>query len=371
MKIFYLSHARIPSRTANSLNVMKMCEAFAQNGHDATLFAPRRSSSEPGVEDPFAFYGVEPRFDLKRFPKKGKGLRGIYSYFSIVSWWIRLRRPDLIYGRDHSLRYDLDDFGLPVVIEAHKLANDSANSRRLPKLIRSGRFQRLITTSDVLAGDYVSEFGIARDRIVVARNAADEPRSCEPLDLPETTGLRVGYLGHLYAGKGMEQIAEIAPRCPWASFHVVGGAESDLADWKRRTQGCENLFFHGYRPHAETDRYRQSMDVLLAPYQLEIISESGGSIDARSMSPIKIFEYMAAGKAIIASDLPAIREILTDRVNARLCPAEDTTRWVEALEELRDQPVLRESLGRSAQELFRAKHTWRARAKSILDGIQA
>ena len=118
MKIFYLSHARIPSRTANSLNVMKMCEAFAQNGHDVTLFAPRSSRTEPGVEDSFAFYGVEPRFDLKRFPKKGKGLRGIYSYFSIVSWWIRLRRPDLLYGRDHSLRYDLDQFGIPVRLNA-------------------------------------------------------------------------------------------------------------------------------------------------------------------------------------------------------------------------------------------------------------
>jgi glycosyltransferase involved in cell wall biosynthesis len=169
----------------------------------------------------------------------------------------------------------------------------------------------------------------------------------------------------------MERIAEMAPRCPWASFHVVGGAESDLADWERKMEGCENLFFHGYRPHAETDRYRQSMDVLLAPYQLEITSEGGGTIDARSMSPIKIFEYMAAGKAILASDLPAIREILTDRVNARLCPADDTTSWVDALEELRDQPALREALGQAAREAFRAKHTWRARAKTMLDGIEA
>ncbi|MBW2401050.1 MAG: glycosyltransferase family 4 protein [Deltaproteobacteria bacterium] len=370
MKIVYLSHARVPSRTANSLNVMKMCEAFAQNGHDVILFVPRRSNAEPGVKDPFAFYGVEPCFGLKRFPRKKKGLRGLLHH-TVVSTLIRLRRPDLLFGRDHSLRYDLDEFGLPVVIDAHKLVDDAANRRRLPKLIQSGRLRRLVTTTDVLAGDYAREFGIPRDRIVVARNAADEPGSIEALDLPPPERLRVGYLGHLYPGKGMERIAEMAPRCPWASFHVVGGAESDLADWERKMEGCENLFFHGYRPHAETGRYRQSMDVLLAPYQLEITSESGGTIDARSMSPIKIFEYMAAGKAILASDLPAIREILTDRVNARLCPADDTTSWVDALEELRDQPTLREALGQAAREAFRANHTWRARAKTMLDGIEA
>jgi glycosyltransferase involved in cell wall biosynthesis len=368
MKIVYLSHSRVPSRTANSLAVMKMCEAFAQNGHDVTLFVPRHSRAEPGVKDSFSFYGVARCFDLKRFPRKKRAL-GLIRPTTVVSWWIRRQRPDLLFGRDHSLRYDLDDFGVPVAIEFHRLVSDPTNLRRFPKLVRSGLLRRLVTISEVLAEGYAREFGIPRDRIVVAHSAADEPENVEPLDLPGPTRLRVGYLGHLYPGKGMERIAEMVPRCPWANFHVVGGTESDLDYWKPKLENYENLFFHGYRPHAETERYRQSMDVLLAPYQSEVTSEGGGVIDVRSMSPIKIFEYMATGKAILASDLPAIREILTDRVNARLCSAGDTESWVEALEELRDQPVLRERLGRAAQAAFRAKHTWRARAKAVLDGI--
>jgi glycosyltransferase involved in cell wall biosynthesis len=355
---------------------MKMCEAFARNGHEVTLFVPRSSQLEPGVNDPFEFYGVERCFDLKRFGSDQKKSRGLLRHTTAVSWRVRLRRPDLLFGRDHSLRYDLHRFGVPVVIDSHKplfdpRVSDRANRRRFQELIQSGLLRRLVTTTEVLAGDYVREFGIPRDRIVVARNAADEPGSVAALDLPSPTRLRVGYLGHLYPGKGIERIAEMAPRCPWASFHVVGGTESDLDAWKNESKDCENLFFHGYIPHAETDQYRQSMDVLLAPYQREITSEGGGTIEARSMSPIKLFEYMAVGKAILASDLPAIREILTDGVNARLRPAEDTASWVEALEELRDQPALREKLGRAAREAFCAKHTWRARAKTVLEGIEA
>lgn len=368
MKILYLSRAKVPSRSANSLNVMKMCEAFSLNGHDVTLFVPRRSRSEASVEDPFAFYGVAPCFALKRFPGKKKP-RALLRPTTVVSWWIRLRRPDLLFGRDHSLRYDLDEFGIPVVIDAHKLVDDPDNRRRIPKLLRSGLLKRLVTTTDASAEDYVREYGIPRERILVARNAADEPGEVEALDLPPPARLRVGYIGHLYPGKGMERIAEMAPRCPWASFHVVGGTEADLAYWQRETKGCENLYFYGHRPHAETARYRQSMDVLLAPYQEQIGSVGGGDIDARTMSPIKLFEYMAAGRAILASDLPAIREILTDRVDARLCPAEDTPSWVEALEELRSQPALQEALGRAAQAAFRARYTWRARAKAVLEGL--
>jgi glycosyltransferase involved in cell wall biosynthesis len=370
MKIVYLSHARIPSRTANSLAVMKMCEAFALNGHEVTLFVPRRSRAEPQAKDPFAFYGVEPCFDLKRF-RLMKGARAFLRPTTFVSWWIRRQQPDLLYGRDHSLRYDLDEFGVPVITEFHRLVSDPTNLRRFPKLIRSGLLRRVVTISEVLAKGYAREFDIPRDRIVVAHSAADEPGRVEAIDLPRPGRLRVGYLGHLYPGKGMERIAEMAPRCPWATFHIVGGTESDLAYWKRTLEGCENLFFHGYIPHAETDRYRQSMNVLLAPYQNEITSEGGGAIDVRSMSPIKIFEYMAVGKAIIASDLPAIREILSDQVNARLCPANDTASWINALEELRDQPALREKLGCAAQSDFREKHTWRARAKAVLAGLEA
>ena len=83
MKIVYLSHARIPSRTANSINVMKMCEAFALNGHRVVLLVPECIDPEPEVDDPFRFYGIERRFKLRRLPLDRDRCWGWLRYFTI------------------------------------------------------------------------------------------------------------------------------------------------------------------------------------------------------------------------------------------------------------------------------------------------
>ena len=363
MKILYLSAATIPSRTANSVHVMKMCQAFARNGHRVLLLVPDREQTEAGVDDPFGFYGVEPGFELERLRKKRFVRRR-----SIIASRLTRAGSDLIYARDHSLRFDLDALGPAVVLDAHKLVTDR-NAERFVKLVRSGKLRRLVANCGALGREYECGFDIPGELIRVAHNGANEPADTEPLELGSPGKLRVGYVGQLYEGRGVETIARIAARCPWADFHLIGGTESDLGRWKDELAGRDNVFFHGFRPPAETDRYRQSMDVLLAPYQRVIRTAGGGTTDLRWMSPIKLFEYMAAGKAIIASDMEVIREVLTDRVTARLCPPEDPESWIAALGRLRDDAELRAALGRSAQETFRAKHTWRARAETVLEGL--
>lgn len=78
---------------------------------------------------------------------------------------------------------------------------------------------------------------------------------------------------------------------------------------------------------------------------------------------------MAAGKAIICSDLPALREVLTDKHNALLCRPDDINAWEHALIRLFDDAVLRGSLGKNAYQDFLQNHTWKARTKKVLTGI--
>jgi glycosyltransferase involved in cell wall biosynthesis len=87
------------------------------------------------------------------------------------------------------------------------------------------------------------------------------------------------------------------------------------------------------------------------------------------MSPLKTFEYMASGKAILCSDLPALREVLAHEQTALLCKPDDPQCWKAALERLRDEPGLRQRLGERAKSEFEAKYTWKARAENVLRGI--
>ena len=87
------------------------------------------------------------------------------------------------------------------------------------------------------------------------------------------------------------------------------------------------------------------------------------------MSPLKIFEYMSVGRAMIVSDLPALREVLDDEVSL-FAPPGDTDSWVRAIMTLRDDESLRERLGARARARFLSRHTWAARAHRVLEGIQ-
>jgi glycosyltransferase involved in cell wall biosynthesis len=135
-------------------------------------------------------------------------------------------------------------------------------------------------------------------------------------------------------------------------------------------KGLSNVTLHGFVPPTQTEAYRQSCDILLAPYQRKVSVYGTKAVDtSRWMSPLKIFEYMATGKAILCSDLPALREVLTHEQTALLCNPSNTQEWRTALKRLHDEPSLRQSLGERARAELKAKYTWSARAERVLRGI--
>jgi glycosyltransferase involved in cell wall biosynthesis len=114
--------------------------------------------------------------------------------------------------------------------------------------------------------------------------------------------------------------------------------------------------------------YYARLDIVLAPYQRRVALRGGRGDIARWMSPLKIFEYMAAGKPVVASDLPVLREVLEDGREALLVPPDDIEAWAAAIERLLASPELRQRLSRSAHQKFMRQFTWQARARKMLHG---
>lgn len=112
--------------------------------------------------------------------------------------------------------------------------------------------------------------------------------------------------------------------------------------------------------------YQAAADALLMPYEFSIQGSSGGN-SADICSPMKMFEYMAAGRAIITSDLPVIREVLNDQ-NAIFCPPQDVDVWQQTLQQLLDDEGLRGKLGQRARNDVR-NFTWLERARRSLEGM--
>ena len=235
-------------------------------------------------------------------------------------------------------------------------------------------FRRMIVISGSRRADYLSAFPqLDPDKIRVVpngvqRSAIDLPQ--KPVVLPGRPDVtRIGFVGALYAGKGMEIIGPVATAIPSCDFHVVGGRDSDVAYW--RSAGVpENIYFHGLKPRSEIFGYLDAFDVVLLPSQPEIASFSGRKTPyGQWTSPMKLFEYMARGKAIVASDLPGIREVVQDGATASLVPPQDQDGWRMAIVRLVENPEVRERMGTQARELCSERYTTLVGARARLGGV--
>lgn len=340
-----------------------------RNGHRPLLIAQRGESCSN--EQLFEYYGVAERFEIRWVPRPAvRGQEQIYG--TIAAARALAARTDVLYGRHIRSCWTAAVTGIrPVVFEAHHpiVGGNPINHRLFRHMIGMRSFLGLVVITDALRSHFEDRYPMLQGKVYVAADGADPaPQAVQPLPIGESERLRVGYVGHLYEGRGIELIAALAERCPWAEFHLVGGTDADVAAWRRRTAGSPNLYFHGFHPPGQVDGYRAAMDVLVAPYQRSVAVNQGGLDTSSWMSPLKVFEYMAAGKAIIASDLPVLREVLS-KENALLVNPEAIEDWTVALEQLRD-PDRRRRLGRRALADFTSHHSWTRRARSVVERVE-
>lgn len=369
MKILFISSSIIPSKQANSHQVMRMCQAFAKNGHEVILLSrPGKQSQESKSFSPYEYYGVEDVFQIRSLKPLDIFGHGFYSFGVLCALEVLRISPDLIYGRDLNGTLFSMSFGHPMVFEIHTQA--IIDDTRFKLLTNSKNLRYLVVISNALRERISGSVG--NSRIVVAHDGADpfpETYPDHPLQtvLKRSQGITVGYIGHLYPGKGGELIVELARKVPEINIHVIGGYSEDIE--RVRIHAPNNVFFHGHVPPAAVPGLLSHLDIVLLPPS-EYVQPYNSTEDIGGvMSPLKMFEYMAAGKAILASDLPVIREVLTNNQNALLAPPGDPQSWVRALKKLILNGSLRRRLGLQAQMDFLEKYTWQKRAEIVLEGI--
>jgi len=367
MRILYLSTSNVPSRQANSIQVMKMCEAFAQNGHAVTLIARQYERSQ--TDDPFDYYGVEKNFELvliRRRNVKGLGIRMLPRLYALLRR--HDRRETLIYARDIYGASLALRMGFRVVYEAHAVRDSRVLHCLEAMLLKSPRLIRLVVISGALKALYASIFTFDRD-LVVCHDAATVANgsTSETLSWPSCRNtLQIGYTGQLYPGKGAEIVIECAKYLAEYDFHIIGGSEDDIALWK--VHATPNVYFHGFVQPGIVHEARNKCDILLMPPQKTVLLSDGRTDIANCMSPLKLFEYMASHRPIIASNLPVLREVLDDSM-AILVPPDDVNAWITAIKRCEDRAV-REALAERAYQAVVERYTWKKRAERALEGIQ-
>jgi glycosyltransferase involved in cell wall biosynthesis len=365
-KLIYLSYSRIPSQSANSLQVMQMCHAFAETGMQVSLYCLRTLQNKPAhtyYDLPISHIRLH-RIWMPRIKIISRILYGLRVASSLL-----IRGTDgIFYGRDfYTLALlSLVRVGrLRIYFEAHQPPGDQLEYHLQKMIFNSTSFAGLICISQALKDEYLRLYpALLPEKVKVAHDGARPTDDVtEKKNMSEKQPCSIGYVGSLQAGKGMELIARLAPLLPEFTFHVVGGQADQLAFWSARCP--ENVHFHGHQPSSKARHLMSSFDILLAPYQPSVRVGKKQVEIARWMSPLKIFEYMAAAKAMVASDLPVLREVLVNGRNALLADPDRPDNWVTAIRQLATNDAYRQHLGQQAQLDFKNKYSWRQRAEFL------
>lgn len=369
LKIAYAAQVPIPSHRAYAVHVMHMCQAFAQLGHDVALYGMPPSIE---VDDAHDYYGMPRSFNLASIPmSRLRGLAGPAFGRAIVRHALRNRPPDLFYSRHIYAAAFARRAGLPVIYEVHMPVSNAAHHWLLRGMLRDRQRFRLVAITDALRERYLEDFPeLQHDDVLIAHDGAVLPENRSPTvtENPMSNGFRAGYVGNLFPGKGMELIVDIAARMPDVSFDIIGGRPEDVGYWRSQLRS-DNVNLYGQVSHGALQPFFDRMDVALLPLQKQVSPDGGSGDISRWTSPMKMFEYMAQGRAIVSSDLCVLAEVLTDGCNAIIAPGDDPEAWVQAIRRLEVDHEFRFRLGKHAFRDLKRKYTWSARAKKILDAI--
>jgi len=373
MKIVCIAASFIPSNTANSIQVVKATHALAELGHEVTLLVPGSEQTDWGQIK--THYGLREAFRIRWISENLSFRRYDFAYKAVQA--AVQMHPDLVYT--WALQVGVLSLwkGIPTILELHDRVTGRLGPWLFRRFVTSSTAKRILTNTHALQKTLISDFGLGPEAMDLQvapngveleryRNLSSPPVARQRLGL--ASGFTAGYTGHFYAGRGMTLMFDLAKLQPEVQFLWVGGEPADVAEWQNRLQeeGVLNITLTGFVANADLSRYQAAAEVLLMPYGTAIAGSGGGN-SAEIASPMKMFEYMAAGRAIISSDLPVIHEVL-DEQSAVFCPPEDLNSWKEALMQLKMDPNRCDELGRNAREVVK-NYTWRARAERAVRGF--
>ena len=364
MKICYIANARIPSGQAHGVQIMKMCEAFALEGHEVTLIIPNRRTL---ADNPFEYYGVKSNFTIKklrtidtvRFGRLGFWFHQL-TFLLVVLLYAPHKKSNLVYSRDDLSIYILSFFTKRLAWESHMGRYNWVVAR----ILRSGIKVVVITHS--LKEFYLS-YGVPSSNVLVAHDAVDfeefsvdvsklEARKWLGLSLDKKVVMYIGALkkwkGHLTLLEASKQFIEDV------QVVIIGGGEEVVSATQKI---YPQVTFLGSRPYRDLPVNQKAADVLVIP---NTVTDDPFELFT---SPLKVFAHMASGVPIIASDVPPLREVLSDK-NSFIFKAGDPKDLAEKIKLAVNSPDEGAKRARQAKSDVE-QYTWRKRAKSIIEHI--
>lgn len=378
-----VANARIPSLRAQSVQVLHVASAFARRLPHVRLLHARRHPQPhlPAGRELFEYYGVPagprpvvvalPCVDwIDRVPTRmqyGPARLQELSFARSAARAVRRERGRTwVYSREAETALSLVRGGTPdVFVEIHRVPGGRLRRRWLREVCR--RAAGLVAISGGVAEDLIA-LGADPNAVTTEHDgvALDHFADVPPMEQARAElGLAsnvptVVYAGSFLPWKGVDVLLAAAARLPATRFVVVGGDADGIAGLRSQHGELANVRFDGFRPPEEVRRYLAAADVAVVP------NRSTPAISARYTSPLKVFEAMGAGTAVVASDLPSMRDILQHDQTGWLVTPDNPDALARGLSIVLSDANLRIKLvTHSRKEVTR--RSWDSRARRLIE----
>ncbi|MBI3966346.1 MAG: glycosyltransferase family 4 protein [Chloroflexi bacterium] len=311
-------------------------------------FAAREQAALAANDELYATLERAPRFDL------------VYERYSLWS------HAGMAYARAQGARGVLE-VNAPLIEEQaeHRGLCDRAAAEWVATRVFGAASVLIAVSAEVAA--YLGRFPVARGRVHVVPNGVNPERF--PVDqLPSRPGgpetFTVGFVGTLKPWHGLPTLVDafalLHEQDSTTRLLVVGDGPERLGlETSLTARGLlDAVHLSGAVAPEDVPGLLASMDVAVAPYP---------ELSRFYFSPLKVYEYLAAGRPVVASRIGQLADLLVDGVNGSLCPPGDAVVLADTLRRLRADPELRARLGRNGRATVLCHHCWTGVARRILD----
>jgi len=379
MHIAYCTNVRLPSERAHGHQIAQVCDALIGLGNAVTVFATIR---EETINQSFSsYYGVSDKIKLKHIGYKThipnwpplRPLRLFLQNRGLMRDYkteLMSDRFDLLYTRSPALLSTLIATGIPVILELHQLPR-----RGKRRFIRQCGECRMVACLTSAIRDELILWGVPSDRLIVEGDAVDlrrfehvpskdDVRTSIHLD---TGRMVVGYVGRLktlFMEKGVKHLLEAMKELQTEKKFmalIVGGPEKDRLEYRQMAERLgltdDDVRFISEVPAKEVPAMLSACDVLAMPFP-------DFPHYRRHMSPLKMFEYMAADRPTVTSDLPTVRDVLSEET-AFFCVPSDSHSLAQVLQSISADPKDARKRSTQARTLVE-RYTWEERMKRVL-----
>jgi len=388
MKICYFNYLydRYGISIGSTIKAVELMEALKNCGHDVRLFW-RRESDVPSSGKPSSRDVLKKH--LAKFLHEPNQIFRNLSDRKIENRILRSHSPDLVISRLEtyvmSSPYLAKRFRVPLIAEAdspvsYELKNFDESYWLFPNLVESmemdflKRADKIFCVSNILKSHFVKR-GIPDEKIRVITNGVDIRRfnplvsSDKIIKKYKLDGSQiVGFIGSFHYWHGVyhliDLIKEILSSHPKIVFLLVGSGgplKGQLESLVKENNYQDRVILTGHVPHEEVPSYIRAMDVVLAPYP---------PLDFFYYSPVKIYEYMAMGRAVVSSRIGQIAEVVQNNKSGLLCTPGNMRELIEAVKGLLSNRSLRKQLGKEAYQCVKQNHTWDRKAQALSDLCQ-